>query len=392
MRRFLLVTLDAAGNWPPEIALVRALVERGHHVRVLSNRVHAAQIAAAGAEFLPYEVALERDPTIRRDETPQAEMARFLEDVFMNPRFGQAMLAEVKRDPPDVLLVDQLLLTAAAAAESSGIPSALLWHTVYGGMGDGPGRMQGHVLDQLNSFRRTLGLDRVDDRTRASERSDAILAFTYESFDTVPSDRPAQLHYVGPLATAAPPSQPYALPWEPDDRRPLVLVSYSTSFQNQVSALQRAIDAMANLPLRVLLTLGRAITADELRLAPNIVAERFVPHAAVLPHASLVVTHAGHGTVMASVTAGVPMVCTPMGRDQFAVAGCVLGRGLGLVVPLTATSEELRQAIETAVADQALHERCRTFAAQLDVEGGQRRALAVLERLQVGGRTSAPAG
>jgi MGT family glycosyltransferase len=188
-----------------------------------------------------------------------------------------------------------------------------------------------------------------------------------------------------------PPAKPYALPWAPDDRRPLVLVSYSTSFQNQVPALQRAIDALADLPLRVLLTLGHAIAADELRLALNIVAESFVPHAAVLPHASLVLTHAGHGTVMAAVSAGVPLLCTPMGRDQFAVAGCVVGRGLGLVVPLPSSAQELRQAIETAVADRVLHERCRDFAAQLDMEGGVHRAIEVLERLDVG-RTPLPRG
>jgi UDP:flavonoid glycosyltransferase YjiC (YdhE family) len=90
--------------------------------------------------------------------------------------------------------------------------------------------------------------------------------------------------------------------------RPLILVSYSTSFQNQVPTLQRVAEAVAPLPVRVLMTLGHRIAADELRLPPNVVAEPFVPHAAVLGQTRLVVTHAGHGTVMAAVTAGVPML------------------------------------------------------------------------------------
>ena len=89
-RRFLLVTLDAAGNWPPELVLVRALVQRGHQVRVVSNAAHAAQITEAGAQFCPYHRALERDPTVRRNETPQTEMARVLKEVFLNPRFADA--------------------------------------------------------------------------------------------------------------------------------------------------------------------------------------------------------------------------------------------------------------------------------------------------------------
>src|SRR5262249_10171503 len=120
---------------------------------------------------------------------------------------------------------------------------------------------------------------------------------------------------------------------------------------------------------------------EELRLPANVVAEPFVPHASVLPHARLVVTHAGHGTVMAAVTAGVPMVCTPMGRDQHAVAACVAQRSLGVVVPATASAEELGTAITAALADGALHERARTFAVRLDPSAGLQRAIDLIERL-----------
>jgi len=126
---------------------------------------------------------------------------------------------------------------------------------------------------------------------------------------------------------------------------------------------------------------GHAIAEDELRLPANVVAERFVPHASVLPDASLVVTHAGHGTIMAAVTAGVPMLCTPMGRDQHAVAACVAQRRLGVVVPTTASTEELKAAIAAALADRTLHDRARAFAAALDLPDGLRRAIDVLERL-----------
>ena len=134
------------------------------------------------------------------------------------------------------------------------------------------------------------------------------------------------------------------------------------SFQNQVPLLQRIAEAVAPLPIRVLLTLGHRITVDELRLPPNVVAKTFVPHAAVLAQTQLVVTHAGHGTVMAAITAGVPMVCTPMGRDQYVVSSCVERLGLGRVASMTASQEELRQTLVAALADEAMHTRARSFA------------------------------
>jgi UDP:flavonoid glycosyltransferase YjiC (YdhE family) len=41
-----------------------------------------------------------------------------------------------------------------------------------------------------------------------------------------------------------------------------------------------------------------------------------VPHAQLFPLADVVVTHAGHGTLMKTLAAGAPALCLPMGRDQ----------------------------------------------------------------------------
>jgi MGT family glycosyltransferase len=371
-----------AGNWPPELALIRALVQRGHEVRVMSNASHAEQIAAAGAVYHPYQYVRQFMRTGRPDTEQESGWTRLLREVFLNPAFGDALLGAVERETPDVLLVDAMLLTAAAAAESTGLPTATLWHSVYGAQMESLLRFGGPMLEPLNAVREKLGLTRVMDRRDSVERSHAILAFTYEAFDTAPQAPLRQLHYVGPLACLPQRLPPYAFPWPPSDARPLILVSYSTVFQNQRAILQRVADAVAPLPVRVLLTLGAAIAADELRLPDNVVAETFVPHAVVLPSASLVVTHAGHGTVMAATTAGVPMVCTPMGNDQYAVSACVERRGLGLVASMTASSEELRGTIVAALEDDALHERARAFAAGLDVEAGLHRAIEVLEHLR----------
>src|SRR6266404_1584992 len=380
-RRFLCVTLHAAGNWPPELALIRALAGRGHEVRVVSDETHAAQITAAGAEYRPYRHAPQRDPARRDGKAQATEMARIMRDIFLNRVYADELLAEVDRRPADVLLVDHMLMAAGEAAESTGLPTAILWHTIYG-RADDLRRIDRPLVDELNALRVEKGLAPVADLRESVEQADAILAFTYEQFDAAPPDAPEQLHYVGPLACVARATASYALPWAADDPRPLILVSYSTTFQDQCATLQRIADAVAGLRARVLLTLGDAIAVDELRLPDNVVAEKFVPHAAVLPQASVVVTHAGHGTVMAAVSAGVPMVCTPMGRDQFAVSDRVQRCGLGVVASMAASAAELRTAISGALEDDALHERARQFAAGLDVEAGLRRAVQVLEQLR----------
>jgi UDP:flavonoid glycosyltransferase YjiC (YdhE family) len=376
-RRFLVLTLDMAGNWPPELVLVRALVGRGHEVRVISNASHREQIEGAGAEYRPYRFAAQRNPGERQDNRQESEMARLSRTVFLNAAFSDELLAEVARATPGVVLVDLALMAAGAAAEKIGIPHAVLWHTVYNARVDNPFPL----IDGLNLMREGMGLRRVTSRRESVELADAILAFTYEEFDSPAADKPRRLHYVGPLACLELPARPYKSRWNSDDARPLILVSFSTSFQHQAEVLQRVADAAAKLEVRVLLTLGDAVAAGELRLADNVVAERFVEHGSVLPLARLVVTHAGHGTVMAAATAGVPMVCMPMGRDQYAVSECVRRLGLGLVCSADASAEELREVMMVALGDEGMHERAVKFAAGLDLEAGLRRAIEVLEGL-----------
>ena len=235
--------------------------------------------------------------------------------------------------------------------------------------------------EQLNAQRRNLGLDEVPDIFSMVELAAAIVAFTLDEFDAPSAELPETLHYVGPLACLPEPLPPYQLPWPTDDPRPLVLVSYSTSFMDQVDLLQRVVDALAELPVRGLLTLGPAIEAGQLNVPGNVVCETFVPHAAVLPEVDLVVTHAGHGTTMAAVTAGIPLLCTPMGRDQNEVGECVERNGLGQVVSQEAAVEVLRDGITARLADTAMRDRCRAFADAIDLDAGLSTAIEVLEGL-----------
>ena len=105
-------------------------------------------------------------------------------------------------------------------------------------------------------------------------------------------------------------------PWSSTDERPLLLVSLSTTYMGQQRLAERLLQAIAPLPVRALFTTGPALDLSALDIPSNTRVASFVPHAAVLPHASLAVTHAGFGTVQAALGVGVPLVCIPDGRDQ----------------------------------------------------------------------------
>jgi glycosyltransferase len=77
------------------------------------------------------------------------------------------------------------------------------------------------------------------------------------------------------------------------------------------------VDAVADLPVRVPLTLGDAGDPEALGPLPaNVHVERWWPQADVMPHASAMVGHGGMGTTLAGMVAGVPQVVVPLFADQ----------------------------------------------------------------------------
>lgn len=375
--RLLVLTLNGAGNWPPERTLIAALVERGHEVLVISDAIHESDVRRIGATFLPYTHAKSQDP-----HPPGQTRDQLISRVFLNPNHRDELIDAAERLEPDVVLVDMMLWSAMAVAEGLRQPSVILWHTIYGGM---PAwRKLGRETNRVLNFdREGLGLPAVNHIVEQAERAQATIVFTPSQFDELPQPLPHNLHYVGPLACLPDksPHTPYELPWSKDDQRPLVLVSFSTSFQDQLGALQRVVDALGSVDVRGLVTVGPAIDGRQLTLPNNVRTESFVPHAQVIPEAKLVITHCGHGTTMAAVTAGIPMLCMPMGNDQFDVSARVIASKLGKALPHDAPSELLESVIREILLDTDLAKHCKKFAEEIDLDTGLIKAVSVVEQL-----------
>ena len=191
-----------------------------------------------------------------------------------------------------------------------------------------------------------------------------MLALVPPGFDA-PCPLPANTTYVGPI-TAPQPRQPLdphdaELLAEPGD--PWVLLSLSTTLQGQAAPLPRMLDAVAALPVRVLLTLGGVLPASAVDAPPNVTVREFVPHDLVLPHMAAVISHGGLSTITAALTAGVPLVCIPQGRDQPDNAAARRGVAVrGGSSPPTRPPAEIATALEELLADPAARREARRFA------------------------------
>jgi UDP:flavonoid glycosyltransferase YjiC (YdhE family) len=79
-------------------------------------------------------------------------------------------------------------------------------------------------------------------------------------------------------------------------------------------------------------------------------------HDALIPQASLLVTHAGHGTAVRAVRHGVPILGLAHGRDQADNAARISLRGARLTLDPSAPADVIRQAASTLLNDPAYAE------------------------------------
>jgi Glycosyltransferase family 28 C-terminal domain len=197
------------------------------------------------------------------------------------------------------------------------------------------------------------------------ESADLVLHATDQVFDYSFERLPSRHHYVGPLGIWEPPRDRPGYLDEPGD--PWVLVSISSQRQDDVALADAAVRALADEPVRVLVTVGPEHDPSELSAhPPNARVEKSVSHSAVLERAALLVSHAGHGTVMKALWHGRPMVLIPWNRDQPGVAARAEALGVAEVVPCEqATPETIGAAVKRSLASEEMGRRAAKHSARL---------------------------
>jgi len=378
---YVLVTFEGGGSVAPVITLARKLMWEGHAVRVVSDECNRGEALAAGAQFSPWSRAVNRAERGRDHEPVRDwEVADgfagicLLLDVQIVGRaedYARDMIEILREHPADLVLVNDLIPGAMMGCEALGQPFAILgchpltWPVVDGMLPLGPGLPPPQTPDDeamirdiragimatfderlplYNSMRANLGLQPLAHLADQIFAARQFLMATSWAYDFAPAVLPDFFAYVGPQLDDNLWSQPWASPFAPDDTRPLALVSFSTTFQDQANMIQQVIDGLATLDLRAVVTLGGAIRPNEVRAARNVHVVESAPHNQLLKEASLVINHGGHGTVMKAAIAGLPQLIIPHGRDQHDNAMRIGHRGAGLTLERGADAAAIRAA------------------------------------------------
>ncbi|MDR3649643.1 MAG: glycosyltransferase [Acidimicrobiales bacterium] len=389
-RRFLMPMWDGGGNIPPELGVARRLVARGHQVHVLADPTLEVGAEAVGCTFTPWTRAPHRtslDPSedLLKDwetKNPLVMLGRARDRFIAGPAAEYAADTGEAIDSfrPDAVVPDAFLFGSIIAAQGASLPVALLVPNIWimpsrGTPPMGPGfapaktvlgrsrdaamlalvnRLFRAGLAPVNAARSAHGLAPLSSFYDQALGVERILVLTSPTFDYAAPTVPANTRYVGPILDDPGWTQPWTAPWAATDQRPLVLVGFSSTYQNQGPVLRRVVEALSALPVRAVVTVGQMLDAGEVASTDNVVVVGSAPHSRILAEASLAVSHCGHGTTMKTLAAGVPMVCIPMGRDQNDTAARVVYHGAGVRLSPSASAAKIRNTVQRVLGDERL--------------------------------------
>jgi MGT family glycosyltransferase len=226
----------------------------------------------------------------------------------------------------------------------------------------------------LNATRAAVGVRSFDTTDEMFGAAPLLLYMTAEPFEYPRSDWPASVLMVGPCCWEPPADPPT---WLEQIKRPLVVVTTSSEFQDDGKLVRTALEALKDEDVDVVATMPSARLSGT--IPANARVERWLPHAPLLERAVCAVSHGGAGATQKALAAGIPVCVVPFGRDQLEVARRVEVANAGTrLLAAKLNPERLRQQVRLAMSKR---DGARRVADGYRAAGGAPVAADALERL-----------
>jgi MGT family glycosyltransferase len=378
MSRFAFVTWDGGGNVPPAVGIAQELTARGHAVRFIGYEVQRKRFETQGFSFTALARTGQFD--IYRADEPARRIAGLMDNVWAGVDHLADIPEAVAADSTDVLVVDFMMQGALAATAQLTVPVAVLAHSSIAGLIPPPESPMGAArLVAANRVRERAGLKALTRLNEAWIRYPTLVT-TITALDPAAKGAEDSVHYVGPVFERFP-DRDWNSPWAADDDRPMVLVSFTTTrLWDQGARIRNTLEALDGEPFRVLVSAAQKPDVPSVPI--NAAIRPFVPHALVLPSTAVTVTHAGHGTVTASLAHGVPLVALPNPvADQPFLAAALQRLGAGIALDGESGPAAIRAAVEQVTGQPSYAGEARMLAELIRQAPGAAGAAVHLERL-----------
>jgi UDP:flavonoid glycosyltransferase YjiC (YdhE family) len=382
--RVLFTTTPGWGHIHPMVPLATAFLERGHDVAWVAAGHVCPRLRGAGFAAMAGGLA---------EDAGMAEFARRFPEVrdlpppdrpeFMFPRlFGSVRAAPMLDDllpiardwEPSLLVSEQAELAGPIAAAALGIASVT---HAFGSLL--PQSRVAVAAEQVAALWEAQGLEA---RPFAGTYDHLYLDIYPASLQAAEMAHIPAVQPLRPVTYAAGDGDGDAAAWrggQADD--PLIYLTFGTVFNRDIEVIATAVEALRELPIGLVVTLGPGRDPGILGRQPaNVHVASYIAQTELLPHCAAVASHGGSGTFLAALARGLPQLLLPQAADQFlnAAAGARAGVGIA-ILPHEFTVETVRAGLRRLLADPAFGAAARRLREEIAAMPGP---LAVVEKIE----------
>jgi UDP:flavonoid glycosyltransferase YjiC (YdhE family) len=378
--RFLFSFIGGNGHFEPLVPLARAAVTMGHTVAFACGPAMVPVVERASFTVFPLGAGSAETP----ERLPLRPLDQDREEAEFRDLFAYQgaldrvpLISEVCATwSPDVVICDEADFGAMLAAERVGLPYASVLVMIEGSF-----VRPAFISGALNDVRAAYNLP-PDQELKMLDRY-LVLSHVPSSFRNPASPLPSTAHLFRPPLPASAHTQRPAWATSIADA-PAIYFTLGTVFNTESGDLfARVIEGLQALSANVLITVGRHIDPAEFGTQPaNITIERYIPQHQILPYCDLVISHGGSGSLLGSLSHGLPTLLLPLGADQFLNATRCAQLGLGRWLdPLVATPAHVHDAVQLLLSDPSYRQAARQMQQEIQHLPEVELAIRQLERI-----------
>ena len=387
--RLLVAITSGFGHIRPSAPIADAVRRRGHDVRYFvssGDRLFSGNSRGSGAispaDFatglgFPTDVVEPSDVAslVERLPAPESDAAAMFRPFFLRAAAAVPFIRTLCDEwEPDVILRDTAGLDAWAIAEQTDTPLATFDFTPAQSV-----RLHEVAGGEFAWFREAMSLPPEPSGDRLGSEL-TIVGAAPSWFDG--HRLPANTHFVQPMEPDPAPGESVEALLDGEDERPLLYATFGTVF-NTPDLVQLVFEAVADLDVRVIATIGMNNEAADMAIPDNVRTVPFLSQGLILEHADMVVAHGGYGSLTGALKRGLPVLSLPLAPpdNAFNAAQLVkLGAGLALG-PDERTPEAIRRSLRRLLDDRKYRDRAGEIAAEIAALPPIDHAAELIERL-----------
>ncbi len=330
-----LITIGASGHVNVTLPFVTELVRRGVRVSYFATENYRKTVEFTGANFIAFESVLHKPgEDIAKDMIAELPL-RFLTEA---DHIITQILPILEQDRPDAIIYDTLALAGRLAIAALGVPAIQVYASYAANDKFSSAKFFPPIPDThparaaakelANDLTQRYGVPHLDIFEIFEGAADFNIVFILRAFQ--PAGETFDDHFVFTGAQIAP--RDNAGTWQaPAGDKPLIYASLGTLFTDWPEFFIMLFAAVKDLPVNLVASIGNSVKIESLGEIPeNVTIARYLPQLDILEKADLFVTHAGTGSVMESLSYGVPMIAIPMMPEQGITATRLAELGLGI--------------------------------------------------------------